>query len=83
VSVNNTSTQVRRTKKMDSMSIIKAWKDETYRHSLSEAEQAALPQNPAGMLELTDAELAEVAGGRRRRRRRSRSRSRSRSRNRS
>ena len=43
-------------------SIVRAWKDDEYRQSLSEAERAALPQNPAGMVELTDGELAEVAG---------------------
>lgn len=62
------------------LNIVRAWKDEAYRHSLSEAELTALPQHPAGLVELTDGELAEVAGGRRRRRRRRRrSRSRSRS----
>lgn len=63
---------------MESNNIVRAWKDSEYRHGLSEAEQAALPAHPAGMLELTDAELAEVAGGQRRRRRRRRSRSRTR-----
>jgi mersacidin/lichenicidin family type 2 lantibiotic len=43
--------------------IIKAWKDETYRQSLSDAERALLPENPAGLLELTDKDLAKVAGG--------------------
>jgi mersacidin/lichenicidin family type 2 lantibiotic len=65
---------------LDNLSIVKAWKDETYRSNLSEAERAALPQHPAGLLELTDAELAEVAGGKKKRRRRRRSRSRSRGR---
>jgi len=60
--------------------IIKAWKDDEYRQNLSAAEVAMLPENPAGLLELTDEDLAEVAGGRRRR---SRSRSRRRSRSRS
>ena len=67
---------------MESMTVIRAWKDNEYRSTLSEAELALLPAHPAGLTELTDGELAEVAGGRRRRRRRrrtSRSRSRSRS----
>jgi mersacidin/lichenicidin family type 2 lantibiotic len=50
-----------------SNNLVKAWKDEEYRLSLSEAERALLPENPAGSLELTDAELEMVAGGSRRR----------------
>jgi mersacidin/lichenicidin family type 2 lantibiotic len=42
---------------------IRAWKDEDFRLSLSEAERASLPQNPAGPIELSDAELGTVAGG--------------------
>jgi mersacidin/lichenicidin family type 2 lantibiotic len=43
--------------------IIRAWKDEAYRNSLSEAEAAKLPGNPAGLVELTDEEAGTVAGG--------------------
>jgi mersacidin/lichenicidin family type 2 lantibiotic len=43
--------------------IVRVWKDEEYRLSLSEGELALLPGNPAGSLELTDAELDLVAGG--------------------
>ena len=46
------------------MDIIRAWKDEEYRNSLSEAERAALPANPAGLIALTDEDLGAVAGGR-------------------
>ena len=42
--------------------IVRAWKDETYRASLSSEEQAMLPENPAGTLELSDAELGAVHG---------------------
>ena len=45
------------------MDIIRAWKDEEYRNSLSEAERAALPPNPAGLITLTDEDLGTVAGG--------------------
>lgn len=47
--------------------IVRAWKDEFYRESLSDEERAQLPENPVGELELTDAELGSVfaAGGRR------------------
>ena len=48
---------------MSTTDIIRAWKDPEYRESLSEAELAALPQNPAGLIELTDAHLEAVAGG--------------------
>lgn len=74
---------------MDSMNIIRAWKDNEYRASLSEAEKALLPAHPAGLVELTDSELATVAGGKKKknkkknRRKSSRSRSRGRSRSRS
>ena len=49
---------------MSQANIIRAWKDEEYRLSLSEAERAALPANPAGLTGLTDAEMADVDGGR-------------------
>lgn len=43
--------------------IIRAWKDEEYRMSLSEEERAQLPEHPAGLIDLTDAEMEAVAGG--------------------
>ena len=43
--------------------IIRAWKDPEYRADLSEEELAAVPQNPAGAIELTDEELDMAAGG--------------------
>jgi len=43
--------------------VVRAWKDLDYREGLSEAERAALPANPAGLVELADAELAGAAGG--------------------
>lgn len=42
---------------------IRAWKDEAYRLQLTEAEQAELPENPAGLIELSDEEMELVAGG--------------------
>ena len=51
---------------MSKQNIIRAWKDENYRRSLSEAERAVLPENPAGRVdldELTAAELAGIDGG--------------------
>jgi mersacidin/lichenicidin family type 2 lantibiotic len=43
--------------------IIRAWKDEEYRNSLSEADQAQLPEHPSGLTELTDTETNAVKGG--------------------
>ena len=43
--------------------IIRAWKDPEYRQNLSEEEREALPENPAGAIELTDEELDMAAGG--------------------
>jgi mersacidin/lichenicidin family type 2 lantibiotic len=48
---------------MSKINIIRAWKDEAYRNSLSDAERASLPENPAGVLELADTDLADVNGG--------------------
>lgn len=42
---------------------VRAWEDPGYRDSLSAAELADLPGNPAGVIELTDAELGQVLGG--------------------
>lgn len=46
---------------MTTENIIRAWKDEEYRAQLSEAEMALLPENPAGLLELTDEALDAVS----------------------
>lgn len=48
---------------MSNNKIIRAWKDASYRNSLSDAERTALPPNPAGALEISDADLGNVAGG--------------------
>jgi mersacidin/lichenicidin family type 2 lantibiotic len=48
---------------MANQQIIRAWKDSAYRNSLSEAERRALPANPAGSVELSDADLGNVSGG--------------------
>ena len=47
---------------MSNIDVVRAWKDEEYCASLSDLQRASLPQNPAGVIELTDADLA-VAGG--------------------
>jgi mersacidin/lichenicidin family type 2 lantibiotic len=43
--------------------IIRAWKDEDYRNSLSEEQRSQLPENPAGMIELSDEDMRSVVGG--------------------
>jgi mersacidin/lichenicidin family type 2 lantibiotic len=51
---------------MSKQQIIRAWKDQAYRRGLSAAQRAALPENPAGRVdldELTAAELVGIAGG--------------------
>jgi mersacidin/lichenicidin family type 2 lantibiotic len=49
---------------MSRSQIIRAWKDQEYRRSLSNAERALLPAHPAGTIEdLSDVELRAVVGG--------------------
>ncbi|MGB7439552.1 MAG: mersacidin/lichenicidin family type 2 lantibiotic [Coleofasciculaceae cyanobacterium] len=48
---------------MSNIDIIRAWKDEEYRNSLSEEERAQIPNNPAGLIDLTDAETEAITGG--------------------
>lgn len=48
---------------MSHLDVIRAWKDPEYRLSLSEAQRAALPAHPAGLIELTEEDLANVGGG--------------------
>jgi mersacidin/lichenicidin family type 2 lantibiotic len=48
---------------MSKLDIIRAWKDEEYFNKLSESERSLLPQNPAGIVELTDQDLGRAEGG--------------------
>jgi mersacidin/lichenicidin family type 2 lantibiotic len=43
--------------------IIRAWKDEEYRNSLTPAQRARIPKNPAGLIDLEDAEMQAAVGG--------------------
>jgi mersacidin/lichenicidin family type 2 lantibiotic len=47
---------------MSKLDVIRGWKDEEYRLSLSHEQRAMLPEHPAGVIELADEEL-EAAGG--------------------
>jgi mersacidin/lichenicidin family type 2 lantibiotic len=42
------------------LNVIRAWKDEEYFSSLSEAEQELIPQNPAGFVALSDDDLSSA-----------------------
>ena len=48
---------------MCKLDVVRAWKDEDYRMSLSEVDRKMLPGNPAGLIEISDSELGGVAGG--------------------
>ncbi|HEY7124229.1 MAG TPA: mersacidin/lichenicidin family type 2 lantibiotic [Ktedonobacterales bacterium] len=48
---------------MTKADMVRAWKDAEYRQNLSAEEQTLLPEHPAGSIELTDADLPQVAGG--------------------
>jgi mersacidin/lichenicidin family type 2 lantibiotic len=48
---------------MSQVNVARAWKDDEYRGGLTEAERASLPENPAGLVELPQTELQQVAGG--------------------
>ena len=43
--------------------IIRAWKDKQFHDSLNEEQRAQLPANPAGLVEIDDEQLVQVAGG--------------------
>ncbi|MEC4812014.1 MAG: mersacidin/lichenicidin family type 2 lantibiotic [Scytonema sp. PMC 1069.18] len=48
---------------MPNEDIIRAWKDEEYRNSLSEEQRSQLPENPVGIIDISDMEMETVAGG--------------------
>ena len=48
---------------MNEENIIRAWKDKDFRNSLTEDELNLLPSNPAGMIDISDAELEMANGG--------------------
>ncbi len=48
---------------MSKVNVIRAWKDELYRASLSKEERAQLPEHPAGIIELDADQLSAVTGG--------------------
>jgi len=48
---------------MSNFDIVRAWKDEDYRLSLTDEQRAMLPDSPAGMVELSDTDMGMLAGG--------------------
>lgn len=48
---------------MGKVDIVRAWKDEEYRNSLSAAERTLLAEHPAGLIELDDEQMRSVLGG--------------------
>jgi mersacidin/lichenicidin family type 2 lantibiotic len=48
---------------MSRLDIIRAWKDEEYCSSLSAEQRTLLPENPVGLIELTDLDLRGAEGG--------------------
>ena len=48
---------------MNGVDVVRAWKDEAYRTSLTDAQQSTLPQSPAGLVELNAPELEGCASG--------------------
>ena len=42
--------------------VVRAWRDEEYRNSLTAEERASLPENPAGMAMVDDSALRGVNG---------------------
>lgn len=48
---------------MNKLDIIRAWKDELFRKSLSSDQQVLVPEHPAGEIVLSDEEMVNVNGG--------------------
>jgi mersacidin/lichenicidin family type 2 lantibiotic len=49
---------------MSHQDIIRAWKDRNYREGLTEEQRSQLPDNPAGVVELSGEILETISGGR-------------------
>ena len=43
--------------------VVRAWRDEEYRNSLSAEERAGLPENPAGLATISDETMRSITGG--------------------
>jgi mersacidin/lichenicidin family type 2 lantibiotic len=47
---------------MSEVNVLRAWRDAKYRRSLTAAQRAALPESPAGLVELSDEQLMSASG---------------------
>ena len=47
---------------MSKLDIVRAWRDERYRLSLSDEERALIPESPVGAIDLSDLELEQAVG---------------------
>ncbi|MCB1269669.1 MAG: mersacidin/lichenicidin family type 2 lantibiotic, partial [Microthrixaceae bacterium] len=50
-------------KMLSNTTIIRAWRDKTFRASLSQEQMQNMPEHPCGIIELSDDSLRNVAGG--------------------
>ena len=48
---------------LSNTTIIRAWRDKTFRASLSQEQMQNMPEHPCGIIELSDDSLRNVAGG--------------------
>ena len=48
---------------MSTLQIVRAWKDESYRNSLTQEQRAALPAHPAGTIEFVRGAVAAKTNG--------------------
>lgn len=55
-------TQLVKEDAMKKIDVVRAWRDEEYRNSLTEEERASLPENPAGMAVVDDGSLRSISG---------------------
>ncbi len=47
---------------MSKFDIVRAWKDQEYYNSLAAKEQALVPENPAGVIDLSEDDLSGIVG---------------------
>ena len=48
---------------MKKIDVVRAWRDEEYRNSLTEQERASLPESPAGLAVVEDSVLQGITAG--------------------
>jgi mersacidin/lichenicidin family type 2 lantibiotic len=48
---------------MKKIDVVRAWRDEEYRNSLTAEELASLPESPAGLATISDEALRSITGG--------------------